>query len=223
MFVSSLRTLVFKQRLRKRIGPSSIGEGCERKLWKKLYEKTGEGYASYDYRQHDIFERGKWEEARICTHLERCGHVVERRNVKVSSPNPAFHGEMDGIVCHLETGERYVLEIKTMKQEHFNVLEKKGCQKAKFLYWCQCQCYMGMSGLPQTLFVVRNKNTEWLYQEIIPFDEGLYTLLLQKFERIKGFDTAPPGYTVLKKPHFECAWCPYKSDCWKEENHETET
>ena len=223
MLGDRLDKIKFKQVVRKRIGPSSIGEGCERKLWKKLHEKTGEGYASYDYRQHDIFERGKWEEGRICAHLKRCGHIVERRNVKVSSPNPAFHGEMDGIVCHLETGERYVLEIKTMKQEHFNVLEKKGCQKATFLYWCQVQCYMGMSGIHQALFVVRNKNTEWLYQEMIPFDAPLYELLLQKFERIYTSKTAPLGYTALQKPHFECSWCPHKSDCWKEKQDEKQS
>ena len=224
MFVPSLKKIVFKSQIRRRLGPSSIGEGCERKLWKKLYDLSSGLFTFLTYLQHDIFERGQWEEGRVCKHLKRCGWKVERRSVKVKAEGILFRGEMDGIVRDLLTGERYVLEVKTMKQEHFRVLERKGCQQAKFVYWCQCQCYMGMSGIHQALFVVRNKNTEELYQEIIPFDANLYELLLQKFTRITQAEGAPLGYTALKKPHFECSWCAHKESCWKEEKtNEAET
>lgn len=223
MFLERLQSLVFKEPIRKRLGPSGLGEGCELKLWKNLHETQGDGYASYTYQQRDIFERGKWEEERICKHLERTGYAVEKRNINVQSSIPDFRGEMDGIVRDLKTGERYVLEIKTMKQEQYNPLVKKGRQATKFLYWCQCQCYMGMSNISQALFVVRNKNTELLYKEIIPFDITLYDLLLQKFDRIKNSPVSPLGYRSLKKPHFECAWCPHKEDCWKGKDNETET
>jgi hypothetical protein len=223
VFVTRLEKILFESPRRQHLGPSRIGHGCERKLWLDLHPPECRGSESYGYQQHDIFVRGHWEEERVLAHLKRTSFSIDQVQVPVQSKDGGLQGTMDARITDLRTGEVYVLEIKTMKQENFKPLVKKGCQEAQFGYWCQCQCYMGMSGIPQALFVVRNKNTEELYEEIIPFDAELYELLLQKAKRIQESKDPPLGYTTLGKPHFECSWCPYKSDCWKEEKDETQT
>ena len=219
--MTRLEKISFDSPRRQHLGPSQIGHGCERKLWLDLHTPKGGERESYGYQRHDLFERGHWEEERVLAHLKRTGFEIDQAQVPVQSHDGNFKGTLDAKITDLRTGETYVLEIKTMKQEHFKRLVKKGCQETQFGYWCQCQCYMGMSGIHQALFVVRNKNTEELYEELIPFDAKLYALLLQKFKRIQKSTDPPLGYTALTKPHFECSWCPYKSDCWKENNHET--
>ncbi|PFX11361.1 hypothetical protein AWC38_SpisGene24952 [Stylophora pistillata] len=215
VFVTRLEKIIFESPRRKHLGPSQIGHGCERKLWLDLHKSENRDRVSYGYQQHDLFERGHWEEERVLSYLKRTGFWIDQTQVPVQSCHPDFKGTMDARIIDLRTGETYVLEIKTMKQEHFKRLMKKGCQETQFGYWVQCQCYMGMSNIPQTLFVVRNKNTEELYEEIIPFDAKLYDLLLQKFKRIQESKGPPLGYTALTKPHFECAWCAYTDFCWK--------
>lgn len=209
MIVDRLKDITFRSQKRNYIGVSQIGDTCERKLWRDYKDPIVE---EYGYQQHDIFERGHWEEGRIFEHLKRIDIRLEQ--TQVDCEYLALKGHADAIIQDLRDGKRYLLEIKTMKQELFNALVKKGVKKANFQYWVQCQAYMGLLGLDQSILLVRNKNTEALYEEFIDFDKESYRLHLEKAARIERAKKAPLGYTIMNKPNLLCTWCKYNPECW---------
>lgn len=194
MIVDRLEALTFTTQPRKYIGVSQIGNPCERQLWRDRFQPIVE---EYGYRKHDILERGHLEEPRIFAHLKKID--IELTQTQVKAEYLSLKGHADAIITDGRSGKKYILEIKTMKQESFKELEKNGAKETHFTYWTQCQCYMGLLGIRQALLLVRNKNTEKLYEEIIEFDDVFFTHQLDKASRIASAKTMPLGFSLLKK------------------------
>lgn len=209
MLVDRIQKLRFQSSVRDYLGVSSIGDTCDRKLWRNKYQPIVE---EYGYQQHDRFERGNWEEERILQHVKRCDFRVEATQMPLEVGS--LKGHLDAIIRDLSDNSLYVLEIKTMMQKYFKDWVKRGVQETHHTYWVQCQCYMGMTGIDTAILIVRNIDNEELQEEIITFNDKVYKAHLEKAKRIDKAKIAPMGMTALKKKHYSCAWCKYEDECW---------
>lgn len=212
MIVDRLEKLIFHSAKRDYLGASQLGDPCDRKIY---YDMNGDEEETYDYQKNDIFERGHLEEPRIFAHLKRINIHVDQEQVHFATSCGALQAHADAIITDLEDGQKYILEIKTMKQERFEHMVKVGAKESNFQYYIQCQLYMGMSSIPRAILLVRNKNTEKLYEERFEFDHGFYQAQIQRARRLQEARTAPKGFTTSQKPNYRCNWCRYHEHCWQ--------
>lgn len=194
------------------IGCSIIGHPCDRFIWLNKY---GTLPSEGTLQKERIFERGRLEEERIF------GLIRKLKNISILSTQEEMHnsvlqGSCDGILRDAD-GTSYILEIKTMHNEAFKTLSKKGLYKSNSLYWAQCQAYMHLSGtIRKTIFLGINKNDEAMYEERIDYDPIVGEGLLAKAQRISDTPSAPEGIKNRGKKPQACFWCRFHQQCYGE-------
>jgi hypothetical protein len=140
-----------------------------------------------------------------------------KRVVKTRVGRLAVSGHLDGMILAPE-GKRsvgsipYVLEIKglstfTMKKSSEEVVNKS--------YRAQAQVYMWLTGVPRTLFVIKDKNnSSWKFFELL-YNPKFFRSLVAKWTRIL---TAVKSEELLDREYardsLECEWCRHNDTCW---------
>lgn len=201
---------------RPHLGGSQIGNSCARALW---YQFRWAWQEQHEGRILRLFETGDREEIRVIQNLRAAGCTVWERDPDTGmQPRFTAHGghfalSLDGVLEGLpESSKPHTLEVKTMSEKNFKTLANLGLEKAKPVYWAQCQIGLHLSGLERCLFIAVNKNTDEIYAERIRPDLAYSKALLEKAERIIFADRPPLG--ISNDPAwFECKFCPYHAVC----------
>lgn len=189
------------------LGASILGDECERKLW--LEFRWAMPPERHEGRMVRLFETGDVEEERLIADLRAIGHEITGQQKESTLFGGHFACHIDGIV----DGKR-LLELKTANERHFADLKKKRVRKAEPKHYTQAQ--MGMAGekLKETLYLVKGKNDDDLYDEAIPFDSAHYDESVTKAERIIFADT-PPERIAETGDYPPCSWCHLRTQCFQ--------
>jgi len=142
--------------------------------------------------------------------------LLEAINIKVvGRQSKTSVGDIDG---RCKIGSQWVLnEFKQKKSTTFNKIVKHGCEKAAPQDYAAVQMYMlsstelSKSGnrLESCLYLIENKNTNELYDELIPLDEFYAKEQSERMKRIETTQELPPQ-TVYD---WACKMCQYKELC----------
>jgi hypothetical protein len=216
-----------KEKPRDYLGCSLIGHPCDRLLW---YQYKGiEAPLPRMDSGEDInkllkkllrFKLGHLIEDLIITYLNNVGCEVSSQQTEVSFLNGKVKGHIDGIVQEDQAENiklPLLLEIKSMNDQRFKLLNKKRVKEAFPDYWAQCQLYMKGTRCNRAVFLSFNKNTCELYKEIISYNEKDAEGLLLKAQRIFEYDSEPSIFTQPgRKVPLVCSGCDYFDHCYKE-------
>lgn len=201
---------------RPHLGGSQIGHSCSRALWYQFRWAWREEHPGRILR---LFETGDREEIRVIQNLRAAGCTVWERDPETGKqPRFEAHGghfalSLDGVLEGLpESAKPHTLEVKTMSDKYFKALSNVGLEKAKPVYWAQCQIGMHLSGLERCLFIAVNKNTDDIYAERIRPNKVFAEMLLARAESIIFADKPPAGIST-DPAWFECKFCPYHAIC----------
>ncbi len=110
-------------------------------------------------------------------------------------------------------------EHKALGQKSWNEVVKKGVVVARPVYAAQIalyQVYMKLTEAPAIL-TARNRDTQQLYHEPVPFDAALAQRMsdraVQILEATKAGELLP---RIAGNPsYFQCRWCAFTNRCWK--------
>ncbi len=201
---------------RDHLGASQIGHPCERKLW---YDFMWCSEPKFEGRILRLFQTGFKEESRIIDELRGTGVTVysvdpySGKQIHYEDFGGHFGGSIDGIAIGFKEAPKtyHVLEIKTSNTKSFNALKKKGVESEKPVHYAQMQTYMRWSGLDRAMYLSVCKETDFIYEERVYYNEEVAIRLKNKAERIV-FSSEPPD-RIGTPEHFECRWCSHNSIC----------
>ncbi len=189
------------------LGASSLGNQCERAIW---YDYTQAPKEPFSDRTLMTFEIGKQLEAMLLESIYLAA-IPMSANVEANCIEiPALQGHADAVVILGAT--TYVLEIKTASASNFALATKKGVRDWRSQYFDQLMLYMGMLGHKKGIFLVINKDTSELYEEVVDFDQLHYELLLEKAKRLLTAVVAPPRLNDSPM-YFVCKQCSFRKGC----------
>jgi len=209
-----------KQKRRKYLGGSEIGDECERKLWLSYRWADKPNFSGRLLR---LFQYGHDAEPRIVNELRGIGCDVWEVNsngkqFEVSFLNGRLLGHADGVIMGLPRSPKtpHLAEFKTANDRSFKDMLKKGVEKSKPVHYAQMQLYMKGLELTRAIYIVENKNTSELYTERVKYNADYANQLLAKASRILDTPTAPVG--ISQDPTFyKCKWCDYSKVCHGQE------
>ncbi|MCC6530955.1 MAG: PD-(D/E)XK nuclease family protein [Burkholderiales bacterium] len=203
--------------LRPHLGASILGRACERALWYTFRWCTRR---AFDGRMLRLFGTGQREEARFVEELRAIGAEVHALDPATGEQfsfqafGGHLAGSMDGCGRHLPEADRdwHVLEFKTHNAKSFAELVAKGVREAKPEHYAQMQMYMGWTSMKRALYLARDKNTDELYAERVPFVEQTFEHLTQKASRII-FSPAPLERISERPDWWQCKFCDHYAVC----------
>jgi len=199
------------------LGASIIGKECSRALW---YDFRWASKADFDGRMYRLFQTGHLEEPRMVADLRAIG-------AEVFDVNPAngkqfgfvdhaghMRGHMDGCARNIPGGggKWHVLEFKTHSAKSFADLTKNGVKKSKPQHYDQMQWYMGQSGMDRALYLAKNKDTEELYSERVPFDKVRFEQIQVRAPSVIFAET-PPSKLSEDPSYYVCKMCDHRPVC----------
>ncbi|MBU1170282.1 MAG: YqaJ viral recombinase family protein [Proteobacteria bacterium] len=194
-----------KKESRNYLGMSQIGHDCPRKLWYDFRKYTP---VPLEGRIKMLFRFGDRIEEELIHHLSLAGYKVEGQQDAFSAHNGFFRGHCDGII-HGVTFRPHILECKSANAKKYAKFKKYGVRKVYPIYYCQCQCYMGYSGLERALVVVQCKDTSEIYTERLPFNSSDFNALHQR-----AYDIITANEPPDKIPEsLTCEYCDQRINC----------
>lgn len=196
------------------IGASLIGNKCERHIY---YSLTGQS-AKYPPKALLAFETGHALEAMIkdliCKSLP-AGLILFDAPEYFSDTVPSLKGHPDGLILDKRDMETYILEIKTANHASFTQIVNRGVKHAKPQYYDQVQVYMGLSKLLYAIFVIFDKDTSQMNEEIVTFEPYHFEMLEKKALKISELvasRTIPPKLSSDPTWHI-CKMCCFHAVC----------
>lgn len=202
---------------RSHMGGSVLGGECGRAMWYGFHWTTKPAFPGRVMR---LFNRGHLEEGRFIAMLLMIGVQVYQQDANGKQFRIAFAGghgggSGDGVgigIPDLQPEMAALLEFKTHNDASFVKLKKEGVRASKFEHYVQTNTYMRKMGLPVTLYLAVNKNTDELYGEIIPLDVAVADQFIDRGTKIIFMKELPPK--INNSPGwFACKWCDHKSVC----------
>lgn len=187
------------------LGMSQIGHDCSRKLW---YDFRGFTQIPLEGRIKMLFRFGDHIEDELIHHLKLAGYRVEGSQEAFSAHNGFFKGHCDGTIYGI-TFRPHILECKSANTKKFAKFKKYGVRQVYPVYYCQCQCYMGYSGIDRALVVVQCKDTSEIYTERIHFNEADFNALHQRAYDIITANEPPS----MIPDGFTCNYCDQRINC----------
>jgi hypothetical protein len=209
------------QRHSRRVGMSTIGEPCARKLWNRFRHLKMEPFSG---RMKRLFDRGNLEEARFIKWLEKAGFELQAfdsetgKQFEVSDCNGHFSGFLDAKVklpAKYGIDDWLVTDFKTWKEDtKWRKLLKEGILAIKPEHHAQLSMYGYKSELEFGLYLAICKNDDRIYAEILSLNKMSGTALLNKALTIITAPTnAPPAKISQQRGFFSCKWCHFQSIC----------
>jgi len=142
--------------------------------------------------------------------LELAAVAVKRNVPAMCAEVPELKGHADAVI--ILDADTYVLEIKTTCASNFTLCARKGVRQWRSQYYDQIMLYMGMFGLSRGMFLVINKDTSELYEELVEFDSIHYEMLVEKARWLVRM-TDPPPRISESKMFYVCKMCKFKGVC----------
>lgn len=200
-----------------RLGASSIGEECPRKLW---LDWRGYARPKFSGRMLRLFQTGHLQETRVVADLRAAGLTVwdvdpDGRQFEFTDVTGHLVCKVDGVVKGVpESSEKpHVLEVKTHNQTSFNAVVKHGVIKHKPLHYAQMQVGMMLSGLTRALYVSICKNDEQYDLQRVRMDRALQSQLQRKVITLVEARLRPAG--ISDDPtSFSCKFCDMLQVCY---------
>ena len=101
------------------------------------------------------------------------------------------------------------LSTYTMRKSSDDIVNKT--------YRFQAQCYMWLSGIRKTIFVIKDKNNSQFRFFELEYNPKVIQTLKQKWLRIAR---AVRGEELLSREYakdsLECSWCSFTDRCWRD-------
>lgn len=199
-----------------RLGASSIGEDCLRKVWLSWRAYARE---DFDGRMLRLFETGHLQEARIVADLKRAGlQVYELRDdgkqFEYTDETGHLIVKMDGVVKGVPESVKtpHVLEVKTHNKNSFSAVQRHGVEKSKPMHVVQMQVGMWLSELTRALYVALCKDDEQYYIERVEADPKVHTAYKVKVIKLVEARMRPAGISDDGEG-FGCKFCSMKAVC----------
>lgn len=193
---------------RKHLGPSSMGDPCDRHLWMTFRWAIKESFPGRILR---LFRRGNNEEAQIVSDLKSIGIVIDSTGYDQSRVSFGGHvsGSLDGIISSGvpdAPSTKHVAEFKTHSLKSFNQVKKDGVQKSKHSHYVQMQMYMLGANVDRALYVAVCKDDDRIYTERLRLDKEFAQKYVDRAIRITLDDRMPPPIST-DPSWFECKFC----------------
>jgi len=208
---------IWPRRFSRRIGPSSLGEPCSRKLW---YRFRWYAMSEFEPRMLRLFDRGNREEQAIARLLKEAGCEVqlfedEDKEIQISVEDLQGHlyGFLDGIIKFPENFNlpNMLLEFKTFNSKSFKKL-KEGVAYSNPKHWAQMCLYGYKKRLSQSLYIGVNKDDDDMYVRILELDATYGNELLEKGVDIVN-SKKPPEKISNSPAYFSCKFCEFSDIC----------
>lgn len=194
------------------MGASGLGEPCDRKLWcsyklpKKLHKP----------RTQRIFDLGNMLEDYLVSLIRDAGitiHTHDEDNEQFGFEDGIIAGHIDGV---LEDGTPVLIEFKSYNSTRFAALKKGGVKENDPKYYTQIQVYMNKMELESCKFLAICKNDCELYEEDVAYDPIEANWAINRGHDIGAMEEWPERkYNHVS--HFQCKFCDWQKECWKEE------
>jgi CRISPR/Cas system-associated exonuclease Cas4 (RecB family) len=214
--INEARESAQESRRSRRMGGSTIGDPCDRKLWYAF--RWALPAERHDARTLRLFQTGHWEEERLLNDLRLAGVSVFGEQDEAELCGGHFVAKIDAMASGVIEAPKavHIVECKTHNAKSFAALERSGVQESKPMHFAQMQIYMHAFKLDRALYIAVNKDTDALYVERIKLDPEAVHRLEQKALRIIEADRAPPRI-ALDADSFSCRFCRYASMCHDED------
>lgn len=194
------------------LGPSAIGNECDRALWYEFRWATEP--EKFSGRMLRLFETGHREEERLVQNLRMIGVEVHDRDPETGRQWAVEYlaghvkGHTDGVAIGFPEAPRtlHLLECKTHNEKSFKELVTKGVKAAKPAHWVQMQAYMHLGGWGRAFYIAQNKNTDELYAERVAYDPAEGSKIALRMERIVTAQE-PPAKLSEKPDYYLCKMC----------------
>lgn len=209
---------------REYLGASAIGNPCLRALqYGYVGAPIDEGRMTG--KSLRIFQVGHVFEDEVARWFKAAGFDLQVLDFSAgqfgwAALNGKAKGHLDGIVESGPIPMQYpaLWECKALNEKSWQDVKKRGLAISKPLYAAQValnQAYMDLTA--PALFTALNKNTEELYHELIPFDQGLAQTMSDRMAQVI---TATQEEVLLPRAYaspdyYECKWCDFAKTCWK--------
>lgn len=200
-----------------RLGASSIGDECLRKVWMAW---RGYDRVEFDGRMLRLFETGHLQEERLIRDLKEAGYQVYEKDSNgeqftFTDKTGHFVVKLDGVVKGVPNSPNapHVLEAKTHNKKSFDELEKKGVVISKPSHYYQIQAGMLFSGIERGLYLSLNKDNEALYVRRIKPDEHIHKDILKRIDILVNSEIRPARIGESDET-YPCRWCDYKEVCF---------
>ena len=203
---------------RTHLGISLIGDECSAKLF---YGWRWTKKPKFNAQTLRLFNRGHLEEGRFVALILASGMQIVQQDetggqYRVSYLGGHFGSAIDGVVIGCpdmpNPSTPILTEMKTHNDNSFKKLKTAGVKESKWEHYVQQQEYMLYYGLPASLYIAVNKNTDEIWCEIVPFD-------LETAERYKdrghiiALSETPPPKLSQDRSFYKCKWCDYRGIC----------
>lgn len=196
---------------------SGIGD-CPRKQWAL---RRGEAPEDLPGEVLANFEVGNAVEDLVVGLLERAGYQIRDRQMRLVmdlGDGLVASGRIDGIIKLKR--ENAILEIKSAKEEQFEMAQTVGYRAWQPKYAATLDCYMGASGIPVGLAVVFNKGhvprkNRLLYAERLRLDVANFERMRARARLVMSTESAPirPDDATSRFCQF-CKYCHLNARCW---------
>jgi hypothetical protein len=198
------------------ISVGELGEECERKLFYGLrWASRPETLTGQKIR---LFDTGNREELRLVSDLEKIGVDVFGEQDRIRLVHGFVRGKCDGKGIGFPEAPKttHLIEFKSSNDKNFKLLQKKGVKEGKPLHYTQIQIGCHAFGLTRGMYIVTNKNDDFIYQERVEYDIEYCLRLLAKAERVVKAEHLPTR--ISEKPgFFGCMFCRHKGVCFEDE------
>lgn len=205
----------YKQKYRKYLGISIIGEECPRKLFYifRFYLPPEEITA----RQNRLFNRGHKEEPIILADLKKIGCKIVSTQKEATACHGHIKGHLDAEIINVPDAPKtpHLGEFKTSSIKYFNQLEKsRSVQKTFKKHYDQCQGYMHKFKLKRCLYICVCKNDDRRYYERVKYNKEYAIILFERAESII-ISKIPPIKISDSPTHYLCHenFCRYRDIC----------
>jgi hypothetical protein len=226
---------------RSHLGASIVGQSCARAIWYDFRWATKSAFSGQMLRlfNRGHIEEGRFIALLLTIGCEVYQQDAQGKQFRIHHADGHMGGSGDGVVVglpDLPLGTAALGEFKTHNEKSFNTLAgdnwrnhldyrfgfrtiKKdtqfdgvGVKEAKPDHYVQMQCYMRKMGLPVTLYVAVNKNTDDIYCELVTLDERFADEYFQRGENI--VDLQMPPKKLSDSPGFwKCKFCDHAPVC----------
>jgi hypothetical protein len=210
---------------REYIGGSAIGNECDRAIqyeYEGVPRDPGKGFSGLTLR---IFRAGHAFEALSAEELQAAGFGLKvadeyGKQFGFRVAQGRVRGHVDGVIVSGPPVMAFpaLWEHKALGQRSWNEVVKKGVTKARPLYAAQVAIYQAYMGLENpALFTARNRDTQELHHELVPFDASLAQNASDKAARILGNveGNALSPRAFARADYYICRRCPWSERCWR--------
>lgn len=219
--VKDSRQMIDSVRTPSYLGPflaaSSLCNPCFRAIWLSFRWASVEMIDAQTQRRFDL---GNWIEGNVQRDLANIeGVTLTEVQTNVFGYENYVKGKLDGELVGLPESPDivHVLEVKSMKDDHFEKYRVYGIKKSHPKYYGQIQFYMHYRERRRGLFVVENKNTQARLHERVRYDQKTAEQLVERSEHVVTCGELPmkgPGFTA---GCFNCRFCKHGEFCYADE------